>query len=155
MQIRLISVISKLPPWVATGFDDYVKRLPKELHLECSNIPLCKRSNNQTTKQHLEVEGERILATIPKNSKVIALAVDGKPWSTEQLAEELKKWLLNAQPISLLVGGPDGLAKSCFDKAHQTWSLSPLTLPHALIRVIIAEQLYRAWSILQNHPYHR
>src|SRR3569623_657718 len=100
-------------------------------------------------------EGERMLAAIPKDSLVIALEVDGKSWSTEMLAREFAAWLQDGRDVALLVGGPDGLADSCRARADMKWSLSPLTLPHMLVRIVAAEQLYRAWSVLQGHPYHR
>ena len=96
-----------------------------------------------------------MLAAIPKGCRVVALEIQGKPWSTNQLSIQLQNWMQGGQDIALLIGGPEGLAKDCIQRADQSWSLSPLTLPHPMVRVIIAEQLFRAWSILNNHPYHR
>ena len=96
-----------------------------------------------------------MLAAIPKGCLVIALDVKGKTWSTDELSTQLDNWMAGGQDVALLVGGPEGLATSCLEAARVRWSLSPLTLPHPLVRVVVAEQLYRAWSILRNHPYHR
>ena len=96
-----------------------------------------------------------MLAVVAPQQLVVALDVKGRAWSTEQLAEQLQGWLQDGRNLSLLVGGPDGLAPACLERAEQRWSLSPLTLPHPLVRVLLAEQLYRAWTVLNNHPYHR
>ncbi|HPY41824.1 MAG TPA: 23S rRNA (pseudouridine(1915)-N(3))-methyltransferase RlmH, partial [Thiolinea sp.] len=106
-------------------------------------------------KRICELEGEKLLAAIPAGSLVIALDVLGKPWSTEQLSSQLDQWLASGQDVALLVGGPEGLSKACLQRSDQKWSLSALTFPHPLVRIIVAEQLFRAWSILSNHPYHR
>ncbi|MEJ1382288.1 MAG: 23S rRNA (pseudouridine(1915)-N(3))-methyltransferase RlmH, partial [Candidatus Sedimenticola sp. (ex Thyasira tokunagai)] len=100
-------------------------------------------------------EGERMLKAIPRNCRVMALDVKGKAWSTEQLSSRLGGWMGEGQDLALLVGGPEGLAAECLQRADNRWSLSPLTMPHPLVRVVVAEQLYRAWSLLRNHPYHR
>lgn len=103
----------------------------------------------------MQREGEAVLAAAGARDRVVALEVGGRPWSTEQLAEQLERWQLDGRDVSFLVGGPDGLAPECRARADQQWSLSPLTLPHPLVRILLAEQLYRAWSITRNHPYHR
>jgi 23S rRNA (pseudouridine1915-N3)-methyltransferase len=100
-------------------------------------------------------EGERMLKAIPRGCRVLALDVRGKEWSTEQLTGKLDEWMAGGRDIALLVGGPEGLAESCLQRADGRWSLSPLTMPHPLVRVVLADQLYRAWSIMRNHPYHR
>ncbi|MEJ1379217.1 MAG: 23S rRNA (pseudouridine(1915)-N(3))-methyltransferase RlmH, partial [Candidatus Sedimenticola sp. (ex Thyasira tokunagai)] len=100
-------------------------------------------------------EGERMLKAIPRNCRVMALDVKGKAWGTEQLSSQLGGWMGEGQDLALLVGGPEGLAAECLQRADNRWSLSPLTMPHPLVRVVVAEQLYRAWSLLRNHPYHR
>ena len=100
-------------------------------------------------------EGEKILAAIPRGSRIVALEVNGRAWSTQQLAKQLDGWLHSGQDIALLIGGPEGLSDSCVARADVKWSLSPLTLPHPLVRVLLSEQIYRAYSILKNHPYHR
>ncbi|MFT7414481.1 MAG: 23S rRNA (pseudouridine1915-N3)-methyltransferase, partial [Methylophagaceae bacterium] len=105
--------------------------------------------------QWIREEGERILAAIPDSHHVVVLDVQGKSWRTEQLAEQLKSWMADGRDVSLIVGGPDGLTDECLQRADQRWSLSALTLPHPLVRIVLSEQLYRAWTVLQNHPYHR
>ncbi len=155
MQIRLIAVGTRMPAWVQQGFEEYAKRLPRECGLQLVEIPLGKRGKNADVQRAIEEEGQRMLAALPRDCRVIALEVNGKDWSTEQLAGELESWLGAGQDVALLVGGPDGLAESCRQRAVQTWSLSSLTLPHPLVRVVLAEQLYRAWTLYKGHPYHR
>lgn len=155
MRIRLLTVTHKSPSWIQEGYADYAKRLPHSCALELVEIPAEKRLPNSDIKRLTQREGEKMLAAIKPNHKVIALDVKGKLWTTEQLSENLANWSQEGRHIDLLVGGPDGLAPECLAKAEVSWSLSPLTFPHILVRLIIAEQIYRAWSILQSHPYHR
>lgn len=155
MRIRLIAVGTRMPGWVQQGYQEYAKRLPSDCSLECVEIPLGKRSKGADIKRAQRKEGEAMLAAIGDGDRVIALEVEGKAWSTWQLSEQMQNWRLDARHVSLLVGGPEGLAPECVARADQKWSLSPLTLPHPLVRVLLAEQLYRAWSIIHNHPYHR
>lgn len=144
-----------MPGWVDAGFDEYAKRLPRQCRLELHPITLGHRGKTAGAQTAIASEGERMLAAIPAADHVIALEVGGKPWSTDQLAGQMQTWLADGRDLSLLVGGPDGLAPGCRKRAVVAWSLSPLTLPHGLVRVILAEQIYRAWSLLQGHPYHR
>jgi len=155
MNIHLVAVGEKMPSWVQQGYQDYAKRLPRECSLRLVEIPPGKRGKNADIARAVRDEGQRMLAAIPKGARVIALEVDGRTWSTRQLAQQLDSWLAGGQDIALLVGGPEGLAAEARAAAQQTWSLSPLTLPHPLVRVLLSEQIYRAWSILHNHPYHR
>lgn len=155
MKINLIAVGKNMPDWVSTAFNEYSKRLPAQCALNLIEIPMPKRGKNIAISKAMQKESELMLAAIPQNSLVICLEVSGKAWSTENLSANLKDWLGSGYDISLLVGGPDGLHPDCIAKAKQSWSLSALTLPHPLVRVILAEQIYRAWSILQGHPYHR
>lgn len=155
MQISLIAVGTKMPAWVEQGVTEYTKRMPPEMKLAIREIPLGKRGKGADIQRAIEGEGKQMLAAIGAQDTVIALDVKGKPWSTEQLAQNLSRWQLEGDRISLLVGGPDGLAEDCLARAQQRWSLSALTLPHPLVRILLAEQLYRAWSINNNHPYHR
>jgi len=155
MKFNLIAIGEKMPAWINTGFNEYAKRMPQELSLNLIEVSAVKRTKNINIKQLLEREGQRILKAIPANNYVIALDVGGKFFSTEQLAVQLQKWREDARDISLLVGGPEGLSGECLRRAEFKWSLSPLTFPHTLVRVIIAEQFYRAYSILSRHPYHR
>lgn len=144
-----------MPGWVKTGYQEYAKRLPPECRLNLIEIAPGKRGKNADVARAVQGEGERMLTSIPKDSYVIALEVRGTQWSTEQLSAQLKDWLQGGRDVALLIGGPEGLAESCLKRAQFKWSLSKLTLPHALVRVVAAEQLYRAWSILKHHPYHR
>ncbi len=155
MKIHLIAVGERMPRWVQEGFAEYARRLPRECALQLVEITPGRRGKGADTARAVREEGERMLAAIPKGARVIALEVNGRPWSTEQLAGQLEKWLAGGSDVALLVGGPEGLSAAARKAAAQQWSLSPLTLPHPLVRVIVAEQLYRAWSILANHPYHR
>lgn len=155
MHIHLIAVGHRMPAWVTAGFDEYAKRLPRECTLKLVEIPPGKRGRNADVKRILRDEGERMLAALPKDCTVVSLEVNGKSWSTPQLAEQLRGWLAGGRDVALLVGGPEGLDEACRARATQAWSLSALTLPHPLVRVVLAEQLYRAWSITAGHPYHR
>lgn len=155
MNIRIIAIGNKMPAWVAEGYNEYSKRFPPSCTLELHEIPAEKRTKQADIARITQREGEKILAAIKPNHRVIALDVLGKGWSTEQLAANLKTWQQDGRDIDLLIGGPDGLSEACLKKAETRWSLSPLTLPHPLVRILLAEQLYRAVTILQGHPYHR
>ncbi|MDR3490448.1 MAG: 23S rRNA (pseudouridine(1915)-N(3))-methyltransferase RlmH [Gammaproteobacteria bacterium] len=155
MLLRLIAVGQKMPAWVNEGFQEYAKRLPAGYTLKLIEIPAEKRTKQADIKRIIESEGEKILSTIKPGNLVISLDVFGQSWSTPQLSEGLQKWHDASLDVDLLVGGPDGLSASCLQKSQLKWSLSPLTLPHPLVRIVVAEQLYRAWSIIHKHPYHR
>lgn len=155
MRIRIIAVGTKMPDWVEQGYADYARRLPRDCAVEMVELPLAIRSKNSDIARAMEKEGEAMLAAIGKGDTVIALEVTGRAWRTEQLAEQLAAWRMSGTNYSLLIGGPDGLAPECLALAKIKWSLSPLTLPHPLVRIVLIEQLYRAWTILQNHPYHK
>jgi len=155
MRIRLIAVGTRMPGWVTEGYAEYVKRLPPELGLELQELNLGHRGKNADTARAIAREGDDMLATIGKGDRVVALDVKGRPWSTEQLARQLGDWQMDGRNVSLLVGGPDGLDPRALALAEQRWSLSPLTLPHPLVRVLLAEQIYRAWTITKGHPYHK
>lgn len=155
MKLQLIAVGTKMPDWVQTGFTDYLRRFPKDMPLELIEIPAGKRGKNADIKRILEKEGDMMLAAINKGNRIVTLDIPGKQWETPYLAEQLERWKQDGRDVSLLIGGPEGLAPACKAAAEQSWSLSNLTLPHPLVRVIVAESLYRAWSITTNHPYHR
>lgn len=144
-----------MPDWVQAGYSEYAKRLPRECALELKEIPLATRGKNTDIARAIEKESEAMLAAIPAQERVIALDVLGKPQTTETLADGLRDWQMHGGNTSFLIGGPDGLSADCLNRAAQRWSLSGLTLPHPLVRIVLAEQLYRAWSLLNNHPYHR
>ena len=155
MRIHLISVGHRVPGWVAQGYAEYAKRLPPECTLQLTEIPAGRRGKGRSAQRAVADEGGRMLKAIPARSRVVALDMAGQAWSTEQLARRLAVWMAGGSDLALLVGGPDGLDRACLQRAGERWSLSPLTFPHPLVRVILAEQLYRAWSLLQGHPYHR
>ena len=155
MKIQLIAVGTKMPDWVEKGYQEYARRFPKEMQLELLEINAGKRGKNADIKRILNKEGELTLAAIPKENKIVTLEVTGKSWTTEDLSKEMQKWQLDGRNISLLIGGPEGLAPACIERSEQRWSLSKLTLPHPLVRIVVAESLYRAYTLTINHPYHR
>lgn len=155
MKIRLISVGSKMSAWVQQGFDEYEKRIRTELGFSITEIALAKRSKSRSIEQCIEKEGELILAQIQKDEHVIALEVTGKQLDTPSLAGRLDALKMQGRNLCLLIGGPDGLSEICRQRANEQWSMSALTLPHPLVRILLAEQLYRASCILKGHPYHR
>ena len=144
-----------MPRWVEEGWHEYVKRLPSELPLELVEIPLNTRGKNADITRLIRQEGEAMLSKVQPGERVVTLEVTGRPWSTEQLAAELNHWRLEARGICLMVGGPEGLAPEVCARSEQRWSLSPLTLPHPLVRILVGEQIYRAWTLLSGHPYHK
>lgn len=155
MLIRLLAVGNKMPAWVKSAFDDYAKRFPRTIRLNLIEIPPEKRTKQTVLQTAIDREGEKIIAILDPQHLIIALDQRGTLWSTETLAKELKQWLQTARGIDLIIGGADGLSSAVLDKSRLQWSLSPLTLPHPLVRVLVTEQLYRAASILNHHPYHR
>lgn len=155
MRLHLLAVGTRLPVWINTGVAEYANRLPADCRLHVQEIPLGKRGKQPDVARAVRDEGARLLAAIPPQADVIAMEVTGRAWSTEQLAAALADWRQNGRDVALCIGGPDGLAPEVRERATRQWSLSPLTLPHGLVRIIVAEQIYRAWSFLNNHPYHR
>ncbi|NRA20033.1 MAG: 23S rRNA (pseudouridine(1915)-N(3))-methyltransferase RlmH [Oceanospirillaceae bacterium] len=155
MKIKILAVGTKMPAWVTTGFSEYNKRMPREMRVEIVEISIGPRGKGADLKRAIKKEGDAMLSAIPNGDWVVALEVTGKTWSTEQLAEQMESWQLKGRNLCLLVGGPDGLDPRCSAMADQKWSLSALTLPHPMVRILLSEQLYRAWSIIQGHPYHK
>ena len=155
MKIKVISIAGKMPAWVNEGVADYEKRLPREFKLEWLTLPLAARRKDRTPTQLKKEEGDAILRQLKEGDTVVALDVKGKRASSEQLSELLRGWQSARADLAILIGGPDGLDRACLERADALLSLSELTLPHALVRVVLAEQLYRAWSISVGHPYHR
>ena len=144
-----------MPSWVQQGYDEYAKRMPREFGLVLKEVVPGKRTKNNDVARIVREEGERIIAAIPQGTHIVTLDIPGKSWTTLDLALAMQSWLESGRHVSLLIGGPEGLADSVKRLAQESWSLSKLTFPHPLVRIIVAEQLYRAWSILHNHPYHR
>ncbi|MFQ3235735.1 MAG: 23S rRNA (pseudouridine1915-N3)-methyltransferase [Paraglaciecola sp.] len=155
MRIQLIAVGSKMPGWVEQGYQEYARRFPSDMPLSLTEIPAGKRGKNADIKRILHKEGEQTLAVIPKGNRIVTLEVTGQYWDTPKLAQNMLGWQMDGRDISLLIGGPEGLAPQCIALSEQKWSLSALTLPHPLVRIVVAESLYRAWSVTTNHPYHR
>lgn len=155
MFIHIISVGHKVPVWVEAAVEDFRKRFPPELKINLIQISLIKRGKNPDIKRIIRDEGVKILAAIPAGSVQISLDVKGKKVTTESLSKMLNSWMDQGQDIAIVIGGPDGLSQTVLDGSSLTLSMSDLTFPHTLVKVMLVEQLYRAWSILKNHPYHR
>jgi 23S rRNA (pseudouridine1915-N3)-methyltransferase len=155
MKCRLIAAGTRMPDWINVGFRDYQKRLRSPLVLDLVEIPIATRSAGENPQRAITREGENMLAALGRDDFVVALEVKAKSMTTEQVSSWLAERLREARPLVLLIGGPDGLSDACRTRANHAWSLSPLTLPHGLVRVILAEQIYRAMSMLAGHPYHR
>ena len=154
MRLHLIAVGTRMPAWVIAGYNEYQKRL-SHCPLNLIAIEASKRSKNSVTLQCIAEEEKKLLAAVPKHSRLIALDETGELWTTQQLAQYWHQWQTVGQAVSFMIGGADGLSEHCLKKAECIWSLSRLTLPHALVRILVAEQLYRASSLTKNHPYHR
>lgn len=155
MRIHLIAAGTRMPVWVEDGFRDYAGRMPPECKLLLKEIPLGAARKVGDAQKAIREESTAMLAALPAGAGVTALDVRGRSLDTEALAALLNRWLQEGRDQALLIGGPDGLAPECLASAESRLSLSALTLPHGLVRVVVAEQIYRAWSILKNHPYHR
>lgn len=155
MKARLIAVGTAAPAWVAEGFAEYRKRLSHWLPLELVEIEPGLRGRGRDRQRAMQDEGARALAALPRAGHAVLLDGGGKPYSSEQLAQRLEQWRTQGQDLAFLIGGPEGHAEAVRAAARESWALGPATLPHMLVRLIVAEQLYRAASILANHPYHR
>ena len=155
MHLCLIAVGERVPAWVAQGFDDYARRLRRPWTLKLKEIPAERRSRNVDIARLVRAEGERLLAAVPTGWGVVALDPTGHQYDTETLARHLGRWTDEAQNVALLIGGPDGLSADVLEKANEVWALSTLTFAHSVVRVVVAEQIYRAFSIVQGLPYHR
>jgi len=155
MQLLVAAIGQRMPAWVQQAWREYARRFPRGLSLDLKEIPMPRRSRNAPVDALRIAEGEALLAAVPVQFRVICLDEHGKQWSTRELAGRLENWMREEQGVCFLVGGPDGLAEACRLRADDLWSLSRLTLPHPMVRALLAEQLYRAWTLTQNHPYHR
>lgn len=155
MKLRIIAVGQKMPAWVDAGFDEYARRMPREITLELVALKPEKRASGKTDMQIKEAERDRILAALPRDVTVWALDEHGSELTTLALADAMRDWLGAGRDTVLVIGGADGLHDDIKQRAHKLLALSRLTLPHGMVRVLLAEQLYRAWSVTQNHPYHR
>lgn len=155
MVIHFIVVGQKMPKWVQEGYAEYAKRLPKACSLKLVELPMAQRGKTASVEKLKAEEAKRIQAAIPKGAQVVVLDEHGQQVTTKGLAEKMENWLSGGQDIALIVGGPDGLDQSILQLAQWKWGLSKLTLPHPMVRILVAEQIYRAWSVINNHPYHR
>ena len=155
MRIHLIAISHRRAGWEQDGFREYARRMPPELSLELHEIAPSKRTKRSPAERCVEDEGRRLVAAVPGNARVVALDERGSRWTTRELANRIERWMHDGRDVALLVGGADGLAPACIEAAEHRWSLSPLTLPHGLARIVVAEQLYRASTIIRRHPYHR
>jgi 23S rRNA (pseudouridine1915-N3)-methyltransferase len=155
MQIRVAAVGQRMPGWVSEAWAEYTRRLPAVLNIDLREIPVAHRGRNPDVCRARREESASLLASAPRDARIVALEEKGKRWTTMDLARQLENWMGEGRKVCILIGGPDGIARDCLQRADNQWSLGPLTLPHPLVRVILAEQLYRAWSIISKHPYHR
>lgn len=155
MRLLILAVGTRMPAWVQAGYQEYAKRLPAHCRLQLVEIPACKRGKGADIERALRAEGQAVLGAIPAGARIVALERAGRAKTTAQLAKDFEAWLGAGTDVALLIGGPEGLDRAVLERAHERWSLSELTLPHPLVRVLLAEQLYRAWSLIQGLPYHR
>lgn len=155
MKIQIHAIGKRMPPWVKEGFADYQARFPRHVRLALREINMPERTSGCDVLRLKEEEGEKLLAGTGPDDVIIALDEGGRQWGSRGVAEHFSEWLDDRRDISLFIGGPDGLSRVCLDRADMVWSLSKMTLPHMMVRVVLAEQLYRAWAITQRHPYHR
>lgn len=154
MRITVLALGTRMPEWVETGVIEYGKRLPPEIRLHWRELPLANRGKGGNPRARAEEAGA-VRRAMPQDDRLVVLDVRGRALATEQLARQLSRWQMSGMNYSLVIGGPEGVDDSLLQEAEWQWSLSPLTLPHPLVRVVLAEQLYRAWSINAGHPYHR
>ena len=155
MHIRLLAVGDRQPAWVNDAYKSYAERLPREWKFRLDTIPTVRRGKNDKSRQAMEAEGEQVIARLQDAEQLVLLDERGKALSSKGLASKLADWQQDGRDLCLLIGGPDGVSDACRRRADFTWSLSSMTLPHGLARVLVAEQLYRAWSMHSGHPYHR
>lgn len=155
MKLTLVAVGTRMPAWVQTGYEEYAKRLPRECALTLTEIKPEKRVGGKTAAQVMEAEKTRILAAVPQSARLIVLDERGENWTTARLSQNLNDWLGGGRDVAIVIGGADGLDPEVKQRAERLLQLSAMTLPHGMVRVLLAEQVYRAWSLLNNHPYHR
>ena len=155
MQLLVAAVGQRMPNWVTEAWNEYARRMPPGLLLTLREINLAKRGKNADIKRLAATEGRALLDAMPARARVVALDIRGQAWSTGKLAAHLERWMHEGRDVGFMIGGPDGIDTEVMRGADDRWSLGPLTLPHPLVRVVLAEQLYRAWTITRNHPYHR
>ena len=155
MHIRLLAVGDRQPGWVDDAFDTYTGRFPREWRFRLDTIATVKRAKKEPANRAIDAECERLLAKLSADEQVVLLDESGTQLKSQSLASRIAEWQLDGRDLSFIIGGPDGVSAACRERADFTWALSPLTLPHGLARVVLAEALYRAWSLQAGHPYHR
>ena len=155
MHIRLIVVGDRQPSWVSDAFDDYARRLPRQWKFRLDTVATGRRSKSADPLGAVEAEGQKVLGKVKAGEQLIVLDERGTELSSVELAGELSVWQAAGRDLCFVIGGPDGVSRSCMERADFRWSLSKLTLPHGLARVLCVEQLYRAWTVSTGHPYHR
>jgi len=152
MDLVVAGVGTRMPGWVADGWQEYARRMPPHLPMRLVEVPAAGKAG---AGRESAVEAEGLVGKLPERARVVALEITARPWSTEKLATRLDEWQHDGDPVWFLIGGANGLAPELRERAHEHWSLGPATLPHMMVRVMVAEQLYRAHTILSGHPYHR
>lgn len=155
LKVELVAVGTRAPDWIEAGISDYVSRMKRECQFSIREIKTADRRKPQSVAVYKAEEGASMLAAVSSSARLIAMDSGGQPWSTEQLAAKIETWSQMTNHFQFLIGGPDGLDQKCLDRADDTWSLSSLTFPHFLVRLLLSEQIYRALSINGHHPYHR
>lgn len=155
MQIQIITIGQKMPVWVDAACDDYLKRLPRELAVQLLTLPLANRKSKDSAQRLKAQESNLILQKLSQGSFNIALDEQGEQWSSQQWSKHLQRWMFECPRVNLIIGGPEGLSQQCYQACQHRVALGRMTMPHALVRVVLVEQLYRAWTIIQGHPYHR
>jgi 23S rRNA (pseudouridine1915-N3)-methyltransferase len=153
--IKVAAIGQRMPQWVTMAWQGYARRLSGGVRLELAELPMQRRGKNADIHRLVKQEGLALMNAVPKAAQTIALDIGGQAWSTQKLASSLEDWMASGRDVCLLIGGPDGLSSGCLAATDSRWSLGPLTLPHPLVRVVLAEQIYRAWSIVNHHTYHR
>lgn len=155
MQLQIISIGQKMPHWVDTACADYQKRLPREMSLQWTTLALAQRNVKDPAERYKQQEAEQIRQKLKPGSYNLALDEKGKQWTSRDWSAQLERWMLEWPKVNFIIGGPDGLSSELLHSCDQRVSMGSMTMPHALVRVVLVEQLYRAWSIYQGHPYHR
>jgi 23S rRNA (pseudouridine1915-N3)-methyltransferase len=155
MQIYIIAVGQRMPAWVQQGVEEYLKRMPSHCRVQVREVSSVHRGKNADVSRILKAEGESLTKAVPKGCRILALDRAGIQFDTPTLAKNLTEWMADGKDIALLIGGPEGLSKEVLQQSETVWSLSALTFAHPLVRIVLAEQLYRAWAITENHPYHK
>jgi 23S rRNA (pseudouridine1915-N3)-methyltransferase len=155
MQLLVAAVGQRMPPWVNEAWHDYRRRMPPGIALALREVPLGKRTKNADIPRLVAEESRALAAAMPERARRVVLDIRGRPWTTRELSRRLEFWMADGRDVGFMIGGPDGVDSAIVAESDERWSLGPLTLPHPLVRVVVAEQLYRAWTITQHHPYHR